>query len=1503
MSIVQLFLFIAISSIAKLTFAQPLAASILQENCSIKGSCESGISCTGAGIIGLCPNSLLNKYAIQINGTIPTGPNFLLTSHYQIPWYYTQVLYLILDGDGDPFIMLHIGQESMGLALLNHPIMMLTQSNQYINVNSNLYPGNIGNMYHVFPNDNYIVWLIYEDKKLSLYYDLSGTIYEMAYINLPNIPIISGIIPYFGVQQKAATFTQLFNFSLSKFTPLQQMSYNLWQQKIQESSGLWSPDWSCFSGIFGTCMYTSIVQAGNHPFSEGYKISVNQGMYSTTPFVFKFSNIQSVVATFSINYPGNIYNDVPVTLKNLITGQESNYTIPKSLSIKASQGYYDTYINLSFLITGGYLLVGFDDYYFVGVNVEGLGIHCISSPIWFTSIITTVYPEPTTLGTATGHTKCKVDETNCTGNEMSLTTPLQPGNQIKIVTRFAPESSKYIQELLPTIPGIRGAITMGDGTYMRAAVLFAQSSVSITIFNNVGILIDSHAIYLPENKELNYNGIVQVFIGVTSNNELAASIMYNGKILQLCSIPLSGISLKSFRVASGYIEGITSNFIYSSNGYPAEGYPELVSKSSPNSESCYISVNGKCSSYQVVGINTNGLSSGIYSLIEATYITLPLTIQFLETSSGKEAVDIYISTNGIIKLSNMLQNVSVSGVLSSTCISNIMFNGLYMVLSVDSDNVYLILCSRLVATIPNSGLDVSLTIIFDENISGITNIISGFPAFSLACEESLQIVNTNDNYLTEFNLTSLEFSSPCSMNGLCSGSTCSGSAVTDICNKELSDGFAVSISGVVQPIISYPEQTIGNSFLYSDTIQIFSFIQDSGLEIFQLIITYNQIALIDVNTGIGVGGSLPLGMILNLGSKYRIWIGFYNSKIIPMVEFPYGSNKKYVIHSLTSTFADWPQSISQTSNNIKPLSKIIPILFVQNPYTYSIVYSDSLWYPWTGEYIGQNEGSDSCTLTMFGSCISSTIYMPANIDTVSDIYLDIYLHNWSNNDVTIYFRNSAGESIVTLSMSYTSILYEGNRSFTMSNFVGDKISFTLYNQNSRVINIKLNYTVAISIYINGLVRSTISARGKKFNHITTSNIPPINVRLVRSSFSHQPYWQALAYANEIARSEIASGVIGCSQDIPLYDWYSVSNEIVPGYEIQYLCMPNPDKYTLIFKSMIPDYVNQQLGQAFRNFPGFLQAIVLLNYDKVAYTVIIARNYISFYSSDYNGTASDYRNCAAKLITDKLEFGDEYQIFITVNGNNIYTYQKDLKTGDIGLICGIPFTLSFNSAKYLDQTNGNYAVGIGEFFDYVPNSTITSNNANQLYPLGFVEDKSIILSSGSPFSLGNSMSLSVKCDHEISFGGISGEPQIHISIKDNKVEISNLIEQVKSIGKIPDECKCLLNSDKIILSIVSLEYGYTLVVCGNIIASIDSNGTSIYQIASEEVLTVHLRPDIRLAVATKSNVKEIQNISSDSDETTKTNDNDDDVGTIKSIPTELPKEFRIITTLYVKPSYK
>ena len=66
MSIVQLFLFIAISSIAKLTFAQPLAASILQENCSIKGSCESGISCTGAGIIGLCPNSLLNKYAIQI---------------------------------------------------------------------------------------------------------------------------------------------------------------------------------------------------------------------------------------------------------------------------------------------------------------------------------------------------------------------------------------------------------------------------------------------------------------------------------------------------------------------------------------------------------------------------------------------------------------------------------------------------------------------------------------------------------------------------------------------------------------------------------------------------------------------------------------------------------------------------------------------------------------------------------------------------------------------------------------------------------------------------------------------------------------------------------------------------------------------------------------------------------------------------------------------------------------------------------------------------------------------------------------------------------------------------------------------------------------------------------------------------------------------------------------------------------------------------------------------
>ncbi|OII77386.1 hypothetical protein cand_008770, partial [Cryptosporidium andersoni] len=266
-------LIITISSIVEIIFAQPLAASILQENCSIKGSCESGISCTGAGIIGLCPNSLLNKYAIQINGTIPTGPNFLLTSHYQIPWYYTQVLYLILDGDGDPFIMLHIGQESMGLALLNHPIMMLTQNNQYINVNSNLYPGNIGNMYHVFPNDNYIVWLIYEDKKLSLYYDLSGTIYEMAYINLPNIPIISGIIPYFGVQQKAATFTQLFNFSLSKFTPLQQMSYNLWQQKIQESSGLWSPDWSCFSGIFGTCMYTSIVQAGNHPFSEGYKIS------------------------------------------------------------------------------------------------------------------------------------------------------------------------------------------------------------------------------------------------------------------------------------------------------------------------------------------------------------------------------------------------------------------------------------------------------------------------------------------------------------------------------------------------------------------------------------------------------------------------------------------------------------------------------------------------------------------------------------------------------------------------------------------------------------------------------------------------------------------------------------------------------------------------------------------------------------------------------------------------------------------------------------------------------------------------------------------------------------------------------------------------------------------------------------------------------------------------------------------------------------------------------
>ncbi|KAL7068567.1 hypothetical protein ACR3K2_09900 [Cryptosporidium serpentis] len=1419
-----------------------------------------------------------------------------------MPWYYTQVLYLILDGDKNPFIVLHIGQESMGLALMNHPNNVLTENNQYINVNSNLYPGNIGNMYQILSNDNYIIWLIYENKKLSLYYDLSGSVYEMAYINLPDNPVISGIVPYFGVQQKAATFTQLFNFSLSKFTPLQQISYNLWQQKVNASSGLWQSDWSCFSGIFGTCMHTSIVQAGDNPFSEGYKISLSQGMYQNTPFIYQFGSIRgSIVATFSINFPGTINTDVPVTLKNLITGQESSYTIPKSLSINSSQGYYNTYHNLNFLITGGYMLVGFEDNYFLGVNIEGLDIHSISAPIWFTSTITTVYFEPITSGTAVGHTKCKIGEINCTGNEMRLATPLQSGNQIEIVTRFASESSTYIQKLLPTIPGIRGAITMGDGIYMRAAVLFAQSSVSITMFNNIGILIDSCAIYLPENKELNYNGIIQIFIGVTNNNELATSIMYNKKILQLCSIPLSGISLTSFRVVSGYIEGITSNFIYSSNSYPAEGYPELVSQSSPNSESCYISINGKCSSSQVVGISTNGLSSGIYSLIEATYITLPLNIQFLETSSGKEAVDIYISTNGIIKLSNIFQNISVTGILSSACISNIMFNGLYMVLSVDSNHVYLILCSKLVAKVPNNGLDVPLTTIFDENISGITKIISGFPAFSLASEESLQIINTNDNYLAEFNLTSLEFSSPCSMNGLCSGSTCSGSIATDICNKELSDGFAVAISGVVQPIISYPEQTIGNSFLYSDTIQIFSFIQNNGLEIFQLIITYNQIALIDVNAGIGVGGSLPLGMILNLGSKYRIWIGFYNSKIIPMVEFPYGSNKKYFIHSLTSTFADWPQSIPQTSNNIKPISKIIPILFVQNPYTYSVVYSDSFWYPWTGEYVGQIEGSDSCTLTMFGSCISSTIYMPANIDTVSDIFLEMYLHNWSNNDFAIYFRNSAGESIVTLSMSYTSILYEGNRSFTMSNLAGDKISFTLYNQGGQVTYIKLNYTVAISIYINGLVRSTISTRGKKFNHITTSNMPPINVRLIRSSFSYQPFWQALAYANEIARSEIAAGVNHCSQDPPIYDWYSVANEIVPGFEIQYLCMPNPDKYTLVFKSMIPNYINQQLGQAFRNFPGFLQAIVLLNYDKVAYTVIIARNYISFYSSDYNGIASDYRNCAAKLITDTLEFGDEYQIFITVSGDHIYTYQKDLNTGKIGLICGIPFTLSFNSAKYLDQTNGDYIVSLGEFFDYVPDTTITSNNTNQLYPLGFVEDKSIILSSGSPFSLGNSMSLSVQCSQEISFGGINGEPQIHISIKDNKVEISNLIEQEISVGKIPDECKCVLSSNKIILSIVNLEDGYTLVVCNNIIASVDSNGTSIYQIASEEILTVHLRPDIRLAAATKSNVKNIQNISNDSGKTSKI---DNDVGTIKSIPTsELPKTFKIITSLYVKPSYK
>ncbi|POM84264.1 hypothetical protein CmeUKMEL1_11525 [Cryptosporidium meleagridis] len=1470
----------------------PTAASVPRESCSLGFSCQS-VSCRGGSVIGLCSNKLANGYTLRLRGKIPDSINLFATKFNGIPVEQTKLVLRIIDDNKKPFIDMAITKETIGFGLVGE-----VDTKNFVDakrISKGITIERTPSNFRVESGDEFDYYLFYNNNYLTfLFKHKDGKYYEVGSLYILN-RAISSIVPLTGPMDYNIHFEQTMTLSAPKTYVKHVMPGN--------------PSSQIYSGPFSLRRGTEVVYPGGNIFEDGVKIVINQGEVTSNRVKHTFIKYydSKVQVTVSISYSGN--NKYKFIIENAFINENKEVNFDaNSLKNHLISG---DFVHLGYFFTDGHLLICIGDTCFASTKIKGAQIYKIKTTVWFTTSVMLGIPEQTLMGSAVGKYKCRVGEVSCYGSEFRLQNPLSPGQKVEIQSFY--DTGNYFNDYANISQReLFGAIAMGDADNMRAAIFLSLNSVSLVLFSESGILTDSCSVYLSGNNVFNQSKEIKIIVGLSNSNKLGVSGYIGNKILLYCDLNLGSISITRFRPVKDNVHSGSSLYTLS-NDYPAEGYEGIsggssTSRTQQQAANCYLATNGECNASKIVHMDGLGFVKGTYVLVKSSSVVFPFTFYVKSSDNNSDQFAFTIVATGKFSMRNVNTQDIIYTKIPPSCMERILHEGLSLLLSSDESKLYASVCGFLLGSVPSTALNKKFTFIFHKNMSGNSVQVTTFPVFgggSVALDYTSEKFSSNsDNIIKDDDLT---FSSPCDARKSVSTRLENCSSLINMSTDHLTNGYSIIITGTVEKPSSSLEQAFNIGIPIDSVIQVFNLRASNGRTIIQFFITQDQLGLSihnpnDISTVNGhTGAPIPSSVDLEEGSKYRIGIGFKDSAVNLLIENPYGSGKFAMLRrNLVPIVSAWGETIYDVDfTRFEPINSIVPELLVKSSYSYSLSNSVNTWFPVSKEFYAPKPADNSCTLSVYGLCTTTKVYMPGNKPVNNGAKFFIRFYSFQRSTFSIAFKKEDGTVVAQLDFSSTSTLWSGSVTIKFSTrYERSTDTFNVNNFGSKEFRVQFSGN-AMGYFLDGQWRVLLALENKdNFNQVFVSQLDGFVIEYVKTDNSNPATWQYIKYGSTTSKASMTLAYNSCNANNPTYGWFSTPGVYLPGSSIENLCSTSmhPNRFSVAFKSRFPTYVKDEVAKTFPNFPGFLGSIVLLYNSSVVYTLVVARKYISFFSSLYSGEAGAFSSCSSQ-VPDESEFqpGSKYYITFYVDGSELHVYFHSYKVGRSALLCKLPYNQHFNAAKafgqvYIDssQTTATIAYNLVRTL-YTPNL-----NASNLYPMGTVVSKNAILSSGMPFSPNESLSIELTCGKDLIFSGQTGKPQLRLKTNGSNFTLENIPGKINATGTLSGNCVCSTNK-KIVVNLAYVNNQFRLIACKASAASIFTTGVSIYQISSEVELSVTYRTDLRLAAATSLTSSQISKVEEQPD-TSKDEENSANNGKF------IPESFSVQATLHVIPNY-
>lgn len=1473
----------------------PPIASLPRESCSLGFSCKGTASCKGGSVIGLCSNKLKSGYTLRLRGKIPESINLFITKFNGFPLDQTKFVLRIYDDNKKPYIDIVITKETVGFALVSALDTMNFVSSKRISkgINLNRSPNN----FRVEGGDDFDIYLFYKNSYLTLLFKhKDGKYYEVGSLFIEN-KVISSIASLTGPMDYNVHFEQSMSLSIP----------NAYVKPVIPGN----PSPQTYSGPFVVRRGTYVTYPGGGIIEDGVKYVINQGEIRSKKVQHSFvkyneAKVQLIITISSIGnykYRFNINN---------IFKKENKDIYFDGLSLKNKHIYTNgsDIVHLGYLFTDGYLIICIGDVCFGSTDISDAEIGKIETNVWFTTAAMFSIPDQTLSGTAVGKYKCKIGETSCTGSEYRLKNPLSPGQKVEVQSLYV--DGDYFKSFASiSQKELIGAIAMGDSVSMRAAVFLSKNSISLTMFSESGVATDSCSVYLSGSNVFDRTKEIKLIIGISNSNKLGISGYIGKEILLFCDLNLGSTSITRLKPIKDKTQSGVSKFTLS-NDYPAQGYPSFsggssVSRTQQQAANCYLATNGQCNASKIVHMDGLGFVEGTYMTIKSSSVVFPFTFYVKSSDNNSDQFAFTIISTGKFSMRNINTQDCIYAKIPPACLERILLQGLSLLLSSNKSRVYASICGLLLGSVPSTSLNKKLTFVFHNNMKGNSVQVSTFPVYggsSVALDNSEEKYSSNSNNIKKDD--DLVFASPCDARKSVSTNLINCSSLVNMSGNKLTNGYSIIITGTVEKPSSHLEQAFNIGLPIENVIQVFNLKAENGRTLFQFFLTQDQLGL-SVNDPYGntmqyhVGAPVPSNLDLEEGSKYRIGLGFKDSAINLLIENPYGSGKYAMLRrNLVPQISSWGETIPNCGLvNTVAINSIVPELLVRSSYNYSLNNNVNTWFPVSKEFYAPKSGDGSCTLNVYGICTTKRVYMPGNKPVNNDSKFFIRLYSFQKNAFSIYFKKEDGSVVAQFDFTSSSTLWNGN--ITVKFKTGFEESTDTYNLNLASTEMIVHFTGnAMGYSLGGVWRVFLSLdNNSNFNQLSVSQIDGFVIEYVRTTNNNPSPWEYLKYGSATAKASMVLGYDQCNASNPSSAYYSRTGVFYPGSSIENLCPKSlhPNKFAISFKSIFPYFVKDEVAKTFPNFPGFLNSIVLLYNGSVVYTLVITRKYISFFNSLYSGEAGSFSSCSSQVpYEEEFQPGKPYYVTFYIDRSDLQVYFHSYKMRKSALLCKLPYNNHFNAAKTFGQVYISRKDTFAAVFYNIKRTLFSPElNKNNLYPMGSVISKNVILSSGMPFSPNESLSIEMTCGKDVIFSGQTGKPQLKLSANGSNFNLQNIPGKISAFGNLSGSCICS-NNKKIIVNLAYINGQFRLIACKVSAASIFTTGISIYQISSEAELKVTYRTDLRLAVATSLTPSQIVKVEEQPD-TSK----DEEEGNLANNK-YIPESFTIQATMHVIPKY-